>query len=177
MIREWAEAPYVPSRKLEKKNSQPYRYIAIRLSRQQGELFGDGNSVRYLAVVSNIWDMEGQALLQWHRAKAGTIEHVHHVLKSGLGAGVYPSGKHGANAAWLRMQVITHNLLELLKRAVLPEEYATAEPKRLRFAVFTAMGQVVRHAHRVLLKIANRIWAALIRAAAERAMALSPPPA
>lgn len=177
VIKEWAEVPYVPSRRLEKKDSQPYRYVGVRLRRQQGELFIDGNSVRYLAVVSNIWEMPGQALLRWHRAKAGTIEHVHHVLKSGLGAGVYPSGKHGANAAWLRIQVITHNLLELLKSAVLPPEYATAEPKRLRFAVFTAMGQVVRHAHRALLKIANRIWAALIRAAAERAMELSPPPA
>jgi len=37
--------------------------------------------------------------------------------------------------------VITHNLLQLLKKAVLPEEYATAHPKRLRFAVFTAMGR------------------------------------
>ena len=41
--------------------------------------------------------------------------------------------------------MITHNLLELLKASVLPPEYARAEPKRLRFAVFTALGQVVRH--------------------------------
>jgi hypothetical protein len=131
--------------------------------------------VHYLALVSNIWEMEGQALLQWHRGKAGTIEHVHHVLKSGLGAGVYPSGKHGANAAWLRLQVITHNLLELLKAAVLPPEYAQAEPKRLRFAVFTGLGQIVRHARRMVLRVVEEIWATLIRAAQERAMALSPP--
>lgn len=175
VVREWAEVPYVPSRRLEKKGSQPYRYVAVRLRKLQGELFADGNSVRHLAVVSNIWEMPGQELLQWHRAKAGTIEHVHRTLKSGLAAGVYPSGKHGANAAWLRIQVITHNLLELLKASVLPPEYARAEPKRLRFAVFTALGQVVRHARRVLLKIADRIWTVLIRAAHQRAMALSPP--
>jgi len=175
VIREWAEVAYVPSRKSEKKNSRPYRYVAVRLRRLQGELFNDGVSVRYFAIVSNIWEMGGQALLQWHRGKAGTIEHVHHVLKSGLGGGVYPSGKHGANAAWLRLQVITHNLLEFLKAAVLPEEYAKAEPKRLRFAVFTGLGQVVCHARRVILKVLEQIWATLIRAAQERAMALSPP--
>ncbi|MFA4837657.1 MAG: hypothetical protein WC749_16525 [Dehalococcoidia bacterium] len=61
--------------------------------------------------MSNIWDMEGQQLLEWHRKKAGTIEHIHYVLDNELAAGVYPSAKHGANAAWLRLQVITHNLL------------------------------------------------------------------
>src|SRR3989304_1192545 len=30
---------------------------------------------------------------------------------------MYPSGKFGANAAWLRLQVLTHNLLELFKAA------------------------------------------------------------
>ena len=131
--------------------------------------------MRYFAVVSNIWEMDGQALLQWHRGKAGTIEHVHHIIKSELGGGVYPSGKHGANAAWLRLQVITHNLLQMLKAAVLPQEYANAEPKRLRFAVFTGLGQIVHHARRVILKILEELWATLIRAAQERAMALSPP--
>ncbi len=175
VIREWTEIAYVPSRKSEKKDSRPYRYVAVRMRRQQGELFGDGASVRYFAVVSNIWDMDGRALLDWHRGKAGTIEHVHHIIKSELGGGVYPSGKHGANAAWLRLQVITHNLLQMLKAAVLPQEYANAEPKRLRFAVFTGLGQIVHHARRVILKVLEEIWVVLIRAAQERAMALSPP--
>jgi len=175
VIREWAEIAYVPTKKNEKREAKPYRYVGLRLRRQQGELFGDGASVRYFAVVSNIWDMDGRALLDWHRGKAGTIEHVHHIIKSELGGGVYPSGKHGANAAWLRLQVITHNLLQMLKAAVLPQEYANAEPKRLRFAVFTGLGQIVHHARRVILKILEELWATLIRAAQERAMALSPP--
>ena len=66
--REWAEVDYVPSRKKEKKDAKPFRYVAVRLSRQQGELFGDGVSVRHFAVVSNIWDMGGKVLLEWHRA-------------------------------------------------------------------------------------------------------------
>src|SRR3972149_2529856 len=162
VIRQWAEVPYVPSRKQEKKDTQPYRYLAIRLRKQQGELFEDGVAVRHFAVVSNLWDMEGQALLEWHRGKAGTGEHVHHNLVNELGAGVYPSGKHGANAAWLRLQAITHNLLQVMKAVALPPEYAKARPKRLRFAVFTHIGQVVRHGGRLLMRIGKKVLDGII---------------
>ncbi|MBT9159389.1 MAG: transposase [Dehalococcoidia bacterium] len=162
MVREWAEVPYVPGRKYEKKDAHPYRYLAIRARRQQGELFEEGVKVRHCAIVSNNWDMDGQALLKWQRGKAGTIEHVHHILNNELAAGVYPSAKHGANAAWLRLQVLTHNLLQLLKVVALPQEYATARPKRLRFAIFTQFGRVVRHAGQVLLRFASEVWNALI---------------
>ena len=60
VIKEWAEVPYVPTRHYERRDSYPYRYVAVRLRRQQGELFRDGTSVRHFAVVSNRWDMEGQ---------------------------------------------------------------------------------------------------------------------
>jgi hypothetical protein len=175
MVREWAEVSYVPSRRYEERDTKPYRYVAIRVRRQQGELFEDGAKVRHFAVVSNIWEMEGQALLKWQRGKAGTIEHIHHILDNELAAGVYPSAKHGANAAWLRLQVLTHNLLQLLKAVALPQEYATARPKRLRFAVFTQLGRVVRHAGQVLVRIASQAWRALIHPAHHRVLALSPP--
>ena len=173
VVREWAEVVFVPSRRSEKRDTQPYRYLAIRVRRQQGELFADGVAVRHFAVVSNIWDMEGQALLQWHRGKAGTVEHVHHNLVNELGAGVYPSGKHGANAAWLRLQVITHNLLQVLKAVALPPEYANARPKRLRFAIFTHIGQVVRHGERLLMRIGRRILEGIIGPGRIRILALA----
>ena len=174
MVREWAEVPYVPTRQYERRDSQPYRYLAIRVRRQQGELFEDGARVRHFAVVTNIWDMDGQELMQWQRGKAGTIEHIHHILDNELAAGVYPSAKHGANAAWLRLQVLTHNLLQLLKAVALPQEYATARPKRLRFAIFTQFGRVIRHAGQMLLRIATNAWERLIRPAYYNLLALSP---
>jgi hypothetical protein len=162
-VREWAEVPFVPSRTQEQRHSQPYRYLAIRIRPPQGLLFGDGSSARHFAVVSNDWEMDGQALLQWHRGKAGTIEHVHRLLKDELAAGVYPSAKFGANAAWLRLQVLTLNLLELLKASALDPSYRAARPKRLRFAIFTQFGRVVRHARRQVVRIATRTWEVLLQ--------------
>ena len=78
-------------------------------------------------------------------------------------------------ATWLRLQVLTHNLLQLLKAAALPEEYATAHPKRLRFVIFTHFGRVISHAGKTLLRIATRGWETLIRPAYLRILALSPP--
>ncbi len=139
VVREWAEVPFVPSRLSEHLDSEPYRYVAIRIRQVQGSLFADGSEVKYYAVVSNDWETGGQELLEWQRGKAGTVEHAHLVLKDELAAGVYPSAKFGANAAWLRLQVLTHNLLELLKATALDKQYRNARPKRLRFAIFTRL--------------------------------------
>lgn len=162
-VREWTEVAYVPSRATEQRDLQPYRYLAIRVRKAQGELFADGNRSKHFAVVTNDWETDGQLLLQWQRGKAGTIEHVHRTLKDELGAGVYPSGKFGANAAWLRLQVLTLNLLEGLKAVGLDPQYRTARPKRLRFAIFTQFGRVVRHARQTFIRLGtdvlrNLLW-------------------
>ncbi len=163
VIREWAEVAYVPSRKTEKKGAPVYRYLAIRVRSPQGVLFGDGDSVKHFAVVTNDWATAGHTLLLWQRGKAGTIEHVNHVLKNELAAGVYPSDKFGANAAWLRLQVLTFNLLEILKATALDAQYRRARPKRLRFAIFTQFGRVVRHARSQLLRLTTHALDALLR--------------
>ena len=105
----------------------------------------------------------GDALLDWQRGKAGTIEQANWILKDELAAGVYPSAKFGANAAWLRLQVLTANLPELLKAAALDPGLRHARPRRLRFAVFTQFGRVVRHARTPVLRIVTRVLDELIR--------------
>jgi len=152
-IRSCAEVPFVPGEHCEKKDSQPLRYIAIRIEKKQGDLYDDGSRVRHFAIVSNIEEWPAAKLIQWHREKAGTIEQVHDVLKNELAAGVLPCGRFGANAAWLRLAVITHNVLTALKRLALPAEYLTVRPKRLRFLFLNLAGRVSHHARMMHLRL------------------------
>lgn len=126
------------------KDAAPLRYVAIRFTPVQQEIF-EARGVKFLAVVSNRRDLSTNDLLQWHWEKAGTIEHVHRVMKDELGAGVMPSGKFGANAAWFRINAMAFNVLTVLKRRALPERYLSARPKRLRFDVFTLPARLTVH--------------------------------
>lgn len=161
-IRSWAEVPYVPDDGDYRKDRLCLRrYLAVRVQQRQGHLFADGSRVHYFVVVTNRTG-DGLALLQWHRAKAGTVEHAHHVLKNELAAAALPSGKFGANAAWFRLNVLTYNLLSALKRLTLPGDLRTARPKRLRFLLFNTVGKVITHARRTLLRLSEVLQHALL---------------
>src|SRR6266436_4930587 len=125
------------------------------IRKRQGELFADGAEAKHFAVASNVWEWETKRLLEWHREKAGTIEAIHDVLKNELAAGVLPCSRFGANAAWLRLAVLTHNVLTALKRLALPAELLAARPKRLRFLIFNTAGRLVHHARRTVLRLAT----------------------
>jgi Transposase DDE domain group 1 len=153
-FRDWAEVPFVPSQKSERKEQKPLRYVGIRIRPRQGELFADGSEVKYFAVVSNRWELGGARLLQWHRQKAGTIEPLHDVVKNELGGGVLPSKWFGANAAWMRITLLAHNVLVALKWIALPPEFLRARPKRLRFELFVQAGRLVSHARKLMLRLA-----------------------
>lgn len=157
VIRECAEVDFVQWLPTERRTARAVRYIALRLRQKQGELFADGTSIKHFALATNVFEWKMQRLVQWHREKAGTIEHIHDILKNELGAGALPCGRFGANAAWLRMAVLTHNVLTALKRIALPAEYLTARPKRLRFLFFHLPGRLVQHARSVLLRLTTTI--------------------
>jgi len=137
------------------KTASPLRFVAMRFSPLQGELFGSTErGPKYLAVVTNrsapaeagapirADAMTATELVRWHWEKAGTIEHVHRAMKDELGAGVLPCQRFGANAAWFRLNVLTYNVLTFLKRYALPARYRDARPKRLRFEWFTMPGRL-----------------------------------
>ncbi|MBK7925947.1 MAG: transposase [Bryobacterales bacterium] len=153
MVCEYAELPWDPVERKAGEVLDEVRYLAIRVTRWQGGLFDDGALCKHYAVVTNRFDFDGKRLLEWHREKAGSIEALHHVLKNELAAGVMPCGRFGANAAWLRLAVMTHNVLTALKRVALKPEHLRARPKRLRFQIFCSPGALIHHARKLVVRV------------------------
>jgi len=153
--RQWVDLDnYVSMAGSFKKNDVSDRYIAIRIRKRQRELFEDGSQVKHFAIVTNDMQTDGCTLLHWQRQKAGTIEQLHDILQNGLGLGTYPCGRFGANAAWQRLNVLAHNLLQGIKRLALDDKLQNMHPKRMRFLLFTLPGRVVRSGRQMWLRLA-----------------------
>ncbi len=153
--KEWAEVEFVPTKPSRKKNMKADRYLAIRIRPAQGELFQDGNPYHYFAIVTNMWSWDGERLLQWQRERCGTVEKVHDVLKNDLAAGVLPAKRFFANAAWWRLNVMTYNVLSVMKRKALPQSWWRVRLKALRFHLLCIAGRIIEHGRRLFLKIAT----------------------
>ena len=74
-------------------------------------------------------------------------------MKDELGAGVLPSARFGANAAWFRINAIAFNVLTVLVRQALPARYREARPKRLRYDLFTLPAELVVHQSRLSVRL------------------------
>jgi len=153
--KEWAEVEFVPTKPSKQKKMKPDRYLAIRIRPAQGELFGDGTAYHYFAVVTNMWSWDGERLLQWQRERCGTVEKVHDILKNDLAGGVLPAKRFFANAAWWRLNLITYNVLSVMKRKALPQAWWPLRLKALRFHLLGIAARVIEHGRRLFLKMAQ----------------------
>jgi hypothetical protein len=143
-LRQWAEVDFVPGEKYEHKESQPLRYVGLRLLKPQGLLFKDGSDRHFHAVVTN-QKIDGGRLLEWHREKAGTVEHTHDEVKNELGGGHLPSQRFGVNSAWFKMSLLTYNIVSAIKGLCLEGEERTARMKRFRLLVVHLAGRMNRN--------------------------------
>lgn len=143
--RQWAEVPFVPGQRGEKKDALPLRYVGLRLLKPKGEQFADGTNQHFHAVISNL-DWRGDKLLDWHREKAGTIEHVHDAVKNQLAGGHVPSQKFGADAAWFKLALLAYNIASALTGLACADDELLrhAELKRLRLHLIHVAGRLSR---------------------------------
>jgi len=153
-LRQWAEVAFVPGDQYESKESQPLRYVGLRLLKPQGVLFGDGTDRHFHAVLTNE-ETEGGRLLTWHREKAGTVEHTHDEVKNELGGGHVPSQRFGVNSAWFKLSLVTYNIISAMKGLCLEESERTARLKRFRLLVIHVAGRMNRNDCVMGLRLCN----------------------
>jgi hypothetical protein len=87
------------------------RRTPISVTGEQGELF---TTWRYQAIFTNSTD-DPATIEACHRGRAGTIEAVFADLNN-TALAHFPSGRFAANAAWLTLAALTHNLLRAAGR-------------------------------------------------------------
>ncbi len=154
-LRQWAEVAFVPGEKSEHKDTQPLRYVGLRLLKPQGVLFKDGSDRHFHAVITNEKDLDGGRLLEWHREKAGTVEHTHDEVKNGLGGGHVPSQRFGVNSAWFKIALLTYNVVSAIKGLGLEGEERTARMKRFRLLLIHVAGRMNRNNCVMGLRLCN----------------------
>jgi hypothetical protein len=138
----------------ERKESQPLRYVGLRLLKPQGVLFKDGTDRHFHAVITNE-TTEGGRLLDWHREKAGTVEHTHDEVKNELGGGHVPSQRFGVNSVWFKISLLTYNIISAIKGLCLEGEERTARMKRFRLLLIHVAGRMNRNNCVMGLRVCN----------------------
>ncbi len=141
--RQWAEVDFVPGEAGEKKDSKPLRYVGLRLLKPQGVLFNDGSDRHHHAVLTNL-DWDAARLLNWHREKAGTVEHVHDEIKNALAGGHMPSQHFAVNAAWFKLALLSYNIASAIKGLCFSPEERTARFKKYRLLLVHLAGRMSR---------------------------------
>ena len=113
----------------------------------QGELFP---AWRYHAIFTNTV-LDTAAAEHQHRGRAGTIEQTFADL-SGSALAHFPSGQFHANAAWLTLAALTHNLLRTLG-TLAGRFHAKARTGTIRRQLITVPARLTRTARRITLHL------------------------
>jgi hypothetical protein len=123
-----------------------------------------GLAYRYFAFIT---DREGATVeLEADHRQHAEIENVIRELKYGCGLNHMPSGKFGANAAWLVLNAIAHNLARWFLRLT---DAGVANLKSLRHRLLKVPGRLVRSSRRLRLRMPERWpWEAEFMAALAR---------
>ena len=136
-----AETTYVPFRT--EPGAAPVRLIVRRVKPTPGSQLALFASYSYHGFIT---DRDGDTLeLEAGHRRHAKVENAIRVLKHGVGLNHLPSGRFAANAAWLAVQVLAHNLARWAARIGPGEQLVTTKTLRRRF--FSMAGRLTHHVH------------------------------
>ena len=142
-----AETEYRPFQ--HEPDAVPVRLIVRRVKPTPGSQLALFVNYSYHAFIT---DRHGDTLeLEADHRRHAEIENAIRDLKYGVGLNHLPSGRFPANAAWLAVQVMAHNLARWTTRIGLGEPVATTKTLRRRF--FSLPGRITRKARRLTLHL------------------------
>ena len=142
-----AETSYTPFKS--EPDAAPVRLIVRRVRPTPGSQLALFANYSYHACITN---REGDTLeLEADHRRHAEIENAIRDLKYGVGLNHLPSGRFAANAAWLAVQVIAHNLGRWTARIALAEHAATTKTLRRRF--FSLAGRLTHSARHLTLHL------------------------
>ena len=142
-----AKAAYTPFRS--KPDAAPVRLIVRRVKPTPGSQLALFASYSYHGFIT---DRDGDTLeLEADHRRHAEVENAIRDLKYGVGLNHLPSGRFAANAAWLAVQVLAHNLARWAARIGLGEQLVTTKTLRRRF--FSLAGRLTRSARRLTLHL------------------------
>ena len=184
-VQECAEVVFVPNSLCTSKNDPDYRFIVIREEIRDTDppelrqilLFDEeelgehpissvhptvlnGKLYKIFALVTNLeWSEE--EIVTWYRKRCGKSEELHRVLKDELAGGHVVTSALGANAAWWQITVLALNIITLIKRTCLTDEYQTSRPKKLRYWLFSLVARIGNHARKKTITLYRAVQADL----------------
>ena len=142
-----AETTYTPFQS--EPDAVPVRLIVRRVKPTPGSQLALFTTYSYHAFIT---DQDGETLyLEADHRRHAEIENAIRDLKYGVGLNHLPSGRFPANATWLAIQVLAHNLARWTTRIGLGEQLMTTKTLRRRF--FSLAGRITRKARRLTLHL------------------------
>ena len=145
-----AETEYTPFQS--ESGTAPVRLIVRRVKPTPGSQLALFATYSYHGFIT---DRDGETLeLEADHRRHAEIENAIRDLKYGVGLNHLPSGRFAANAAWLSVQVLAHNLARRTARISLGERIVTTKTLRRRF--FSLAGRLTRSARRLTLHLPQR---------------------
>ena len=142
-----AETEYTPFKS--EPDAVPVRLIVRRVKPTPESQLALFATYSYHAFIT---DRDGDTLdLEADHRRHAEIENAIRDLKYGVGLNHLPSGRFPANAAWLAIQVMAHNLARWISRIGLGEPVSTTKTLRRRF--FSLAGRITRKARRITLHL------------------------
>ena len=142
-----AETVYAPFKG--EKDAVPVRLIVRRVKPTPGSQLALFTEYTYHAFIT---DRDGETLeLETDHRRHAEIENAIRDLKYGMALNHLPSGRFGANGAWLALQVIAHNVARWTSRIGLETGIVTTKTLRRRFLEIP--GRLTRSARQVTVHL------------------------